>query len=292
MSFDFLKDRPLVANISGGKDSTAMALLFIENNLEFTPVFCDTGWEHEATYEYLNYLEKFVLKRTIKRLRNKKYFQTEVGGYEEMVLKDIFFPSNMIRKCTMDLKVYPQLDYMDEVRVQTGAKPISAVGIRKEESQARSVLGEFEEKDESTIWRPLIDWDFQKVVDIHKKHNVPPNPLYTKGFSRVGCFPCIFARKNEIKQAYHENPARFDRIRELEKTVKQLAKDKGRKDAQYSFFKRGHVDEVLEWALKNDNQQLFEEEYLSGCLTWGLCDSGLPRQLVSEEDYEKIQKEK
>jgi len=27
---------------------------------------------------------------------------------------------------------------------------------------------------------------------------------------------------------------------------------------------------VLEWALKNDDQlELFEEEYLSGCLTWG-----------------------
>jgi len=284
MSFDFLKDRPLVANISGGEDSTAMALFLIENNLKFTPVFCDTGWEHEATYEYLNYLEKFILKQTIKRLHNKKYFQTEIGGYEEMVLRDLSFPSNMIRKCTMDLKVNPQLDFMDELRIQTGAKPISAVGIRKEESQA---IGEFEEKDEMTIWRPLIDWDFQKVVDIHKKHNVPPNPLYTKGFSRVGCFPCIFARKNEIKQAYREDPVRFDRIRELEKTVKQIKKDK-----QYSFFKRGLVDEVLDWALKNDNQQFFEEEYLSGYLTWGLCDSGLPRHLVSEEDYEKIQKEK
>ena len=291
MNFDFLKERPLVANVSGGKDSTAMALYFIENNLDFEPVFCDTGWEHELTYEYLEYLEKFVLQKQIKRLRNKKYFNTDKGGYEEMVLKDLFFPTNMIRKCTIDLKVTPQLSYMEELREIHHKKPVSAVGIRKEESQARSVLGEFEEKDESTIWRPLIDWDFQQVVDIHKRHNVPPNPLYTKGFSRVGCFPCIFSRKNEIKQAYHEDPTRFDRIRELEKTVKQIAKDKGKKDAQYSFFKRGQVDEVLDWALKNDNHQLFEEEYLSGCLTWGLCDSGLPKNIVSQDDYVQISKD-
>jgi len=121
-----------------------------------------------------------------------------------MVLKDSFFPSNIIRKCTLDLKVTPQLKYIDELRLEKKKKPVSAVGIRKEESQARSVLGEFEEKDESTIWRPLIDWDFQQIVDIHKKHNVVPNPLYTRGYSRVGCFPCIFARKGEIEKIYKE----------------------------------------------------------------------------------------
>jgi 3'-phosphoadenosine 5'-phosphosulfate sulfotransferase (PAPS reductase)/FAD synthetase len=286
---DILKDRPLVANISGGKDSTAMALFFIENDLSFDPIFCDTGWEHEETYAYLDYLETIVLKRPIKRLRNEKYFTTEQGGYQELVKKNIFFPSNVIRSCTLELKVYPQLDYIDQIRSETKKKPISAVGIRKEESQARSTLSEFEEKDESTIWRPLIDWSFQKIVDIHKRHGVVPNPLYTRGFSRVGCFPCIFARKGEIKHAYREMPERFDIIRNLEQEVKTLAKDKGRKDATYSFFKRGLVDDVLDWALKSEDQmELFDEEYLSGCLTWGLCDSGLKRKIVSTDDYEKI----
>jgi 3'-phosphoadenosine 5'-phosphosulfate sulfotransferase (PAPS reductase)/FAD synthetase len=291
MIFDFLNGRPLVANISGGKDSTAMALFFIENNLDFDPIFCDTGWEHEETYAYLDYLETVVLKKPIKRLRNEKYFTSENGGYQELVRKNIFFPSNVIRSCTLELKVDPQLDYMDEVRASTKKKPISAVGIRKEESQARSVLSEFEEKDESTIWRPLINFTFQQVVDIHKRHNVTPNPLYTRGFSRVGCFPCIFARKGEIKHAYQEKPERFDTIRNLEKEVKELAKEKGRKDATYSFFKRGLVDDVLDWALKNEDQlELFDEEYLSGCLTWGLCDSGLKRKVVSTDEYETLKK--
>lgn len=290
MNLDFLKDRPLVANVSGGKDSTAMILMLMELNLDFEAVFCDTGWEHEQTYEYLDYLEKVVLKKEIKRLRNEKYFKTENrGGYEELVLNKIFFPSNVIRTCTLELKVAPQLDYMDEVRAKYKKKPISAVGIRKEESQARSKLGEFEEKDESTIWRPLINWTMDDVVAIHKRFNVLPNPLYTRGFSRVGCFPCIFARKSEIKHAFHESPERFDRIRKLESEVKELAKEKGRKDAVYSFFKRGNVDDVLDWALKNDDQmELFEEEYLSGCLTWGLCDSGLNKKVINELDYEKL----
>jgi hypothetical protein len=181
---------------------------------------------------------------------------------------------------------------MDEVRAKYKKKPISAVGIRKEESQARSKLGPFEEKDESTIWRPLIDWTVEDVIAIHKRFGVAPNPLYTRGFSRVGCFPCIFARKSEIKHAFQESPERFERIRQLETEVKELAKEKGRKEAVYSFFKRGNVDNVLEWALKNDDQlELFEEEYLSGCLTWGLCDSGLSKKVINELDYEKLSEE-
>lgn len=293
MNLDFLKDRPLVANVSGGKDSTAMILYLMELNLNFEAVFCDTGWEHEQTYEYLEYLEKFVLKQPIKRLRNEKYFKTDTrGGYEELVLSKIFFPSNVIRTCTLELKVAPQLEYMDEVRAKYKKKPISAVGIRKEESQARSKLGPFEEKDESTIWRPLIDWTVEDVIAIHKRFGVAPNPLYTRGFSRVGCFPCIFARKSEIKHAFQESPERFERIRQLETEVKELAKEKGRKEAVYSFFKRGNVDNVLDWALKTEDQlELFEEEYLSGCLTWGLCDSGLSKKVINELDYEKLSEE-
>lgn len=151
MNLDFLKDRPLVANVSGGKDSTAMALFLMDLGLDFEPVFCDTGWEHEETYAYLDYLEKVVLKKPIRRLRNEKFFNTAEGGFQEMIKTKVFFPTGNIRTCTLTLKVTPQLEYMDEVRALHHKKPVSAVGIRRDESQARSTLDEFEEKDESTI---------------------------------------------------------------------------------------------------------------------------------------------
>lgn len=48
-------------SLSGGKDSTALALLAIETKqpddvLDF--VFCDTGNEHPITYSYLEYLDR------------------------------------------------------------------------------------------------------------------------------------------------------------------------------------------------------------------------------------------
>ena len=48
-------------NISGGKDSTATLLLAIERDTQnLRAVFADTGHEHAATYDYLDYLESAV----------------------------------------------------------------------------------------------------------------------------------------------------------------------------------------------------------------------------------------
>lgn len=43
----------VVASVSGGKDSAAASLWLTEQGIEHRRVFCDTGWEHPATYEYL-----------------------------------------------------------------------------------------------------------------------------------------------------------------------------------------------------------------------------------------------
>ena len=44
----------VVANVSGGKDSTALSLHLAELGIEHRRVFADTGWEHPDTYAYLD----------------------------------------------------------------------------------------------------------------------------------------------------------------------------------------------------------------------------------------------
>jgi 3'-phosphoadenosine 5'-phosphosulfate sulfotransferase (PAPS reductase)/FAD synthetase len=59
-----------VVSVSSGKDSTALLLLALERCPPGTvvPIFCDTGNEHQAVYDYLAYLEQ-ALGVTITRLR-------------------------------------------------------------------------------------------------------------------------------------------------------------------------------------------------------------------------------
>mgnify|MGYP000557145803 CR=1 FL=1 len=41
-----------------------------------------------------------------------------------------------------------------------------------------------------------------------KKKKVEPNPLYQKGFKRVGCFPCVLARLREFELCWQDEEGR------------------------------------------------------------------------------------
>ena len=53
---DAIKGLPIIASVSGGKDSTAMLLALREADIPFRAVFADTGWEAPETYAYLDTL--------------------------------------------------------------------------------------------------------------------------------------------------------------------------------------------------------------------------------------------
>ena len=103
---DIIGDRPLIVSVSGGKDSTAMALWLIDQGLQdrCTFVFADTKWEHPDLYTYMaETLEPKIGQ--IHRVTSKKY----PGGMPDMVRQKGAFPSRMIRFCTEHLKVNPLL---------------------------------------------------------------------------------------------------------------------------------------------------------------------------------------
>ena len=276
----------IVASISGGKDSAAMSLHLKELGLEHRRVFMDTGWEHEATYEYL----RGELTRVIGPIE-------EISGplkMEALVLKKGMFPSRMRRFCTQQLKVFPMRDYIRGLQ-DAGEEILNTVGIRAAESEARSKLPEREwnETFDCEVWRPLIRWTEADVIEIHKRHGLKPNPLYLRGATRVGCWPCIFARKAEIRLMADTDPARVDRIRKLEADVTVVAK--ARKEAKGETLEnapawfqspmRGPngespctpIDDVVEWSRTSRGGKQYDMLEAAGrdpgCMRWGMCDT-------------------
>jgi phosphoadenosine phosphosulfate reductase len=40
---------------------------------------------------------------------------------------------------------------------------------------------------------PLFDWTRQQLLDFVAAHDVPINPLHSRGFASIGCAPCTRA---------------------------------------------------------------------------------------------------
>ena len=215
-----------IISLSGGKDSTACMLWALNNlkkaDLDF--VFLDTKWEHEAVYEYLDYLEK-ILDIRIKRI--------ESLGMFELCKKYKFMPNRRMRFCTKELKIKPFNKYLYENYVIKNIDFIVIKGIRREESQARADTEVFNETRQAWNYKrfivkslfPIVDWDTKKVFDYLKENNIEPNQLYKKGYSRVGCYPCIFANKEELKLLAGDEKY-LNRLRELEFEISKLVNKK------------------------------------------------------------------
>lgn len=293
-----LNGRRVVASISGGKDSAAMSLWLHELGIEHDRVFADTGWEHPLTYEYL----RGELTRAIGPI-------VEVRGerlMQDLIRKKGMFPSRKHRFCTSELKVKPLLAFMDDL----GDDIVNAIGIRADESASRASLPMWESPPdrEQEIWRPMIHRSEAEVIELHRRHGLKPNPLYLLGASRVGCFPCINARKAEIRFIAEQSPDRIAEIRALEEEVSAAAEAraaaKGHTLASLGYMrptffqapmqekpgpdrKRGMwpIDRVVAWsktARGGRRLELFHEQ-TDGCARWGMCE---PPSAQKEGDEE------
>jgi 3'-phosphoadenosine 5'-phosphosulfate sulfotransferase (PAPS reductase)/FAD synthetase len=169
-----LRDRKVIASVSGGKDSAAMSLWLTENGIEHERVFCDTGWEHPDTYRYLDEVLEPKLGR-IERLKPERDFV-------QLVVHKGMFPSRTRRFCTSELKVKPLARYLN-ARMDADGDLVNAVGIRAGESAARAKMPawEWQESFDCEVWRPLLSWSEEDVIACHTRHGLRPNPLYLRG---------------------------------------------------------------------------------------------------------------
>jgi 3'-phosphoadenosine 5'-phosphosulfate sulfotransferase (PAPS reductase)/FAD synthetase len=206
----------LIVSMSGGKDSTATALRVIESGLPARYVFADTGWEAQETYDYLDMLRE--------RLGITIDVVSENGGMVGAIRARAGFPARKQRWCTRMLKVNGIRAYHDALMEAEGVDTVSVVGIRAEESTDRAKMPVFGFDDlwGGYVWRPMIAATIEDVLTIHHRHGIPVNPLYRKGFSRVGCNPCIYATKEEIALTAEHFPQRINQIRELESECTSL----------------------------------------------------------------------
>jgi len=208
--------KTLIVPVSGGKDSQVVLSLALDEikrtKQRLVCVHQNTEFDHPDTYTQMENMEKFYgvkIQHTV----------NEFGGMFGFLEDGKYFPASIARGCTKSLKQIPFLAWLKKNEFNKDNCEIW-FGMRAEESAARNTkYGSKSAKEQMDLMEvsdfygsnkelratigsiptflPILDWTTKEVFAHIQEEGSPLNPLYGRGHSRVGCYPCLLSRKSE-----------------------------------------------------------------------------------------------
>ena len=117
----------------------------------------------------------------------------------------------------------------------------------------------------SNLINPIIDWTDEDVWEFLRSQGCESNPLYKKGFRRIGCICCPLGGAKNMKKelsiwpTYRNAYVRaFDRM--LEKTPKEKRE---RREKELGWIDGEHV---MRWWVGDDQFQITIDDYLNDAM--------------------------
>ena len=197
-----------ICGISGGKDSSALAVYLKDRVPQMEYFFCDTGAELPETYEFLTRLE-VILAKPIARLNADRGFDHWFEIFRGAL------PSPQMRWCTKNMKIKPLEKWI-------GDDPaVSYVAIRSDESNRKGYVST-KANIESRF--PFVEdgIDHGGVMRILEDAGIGL-PAYYEWRTRSGCYFCFYQRKAEWIGLAERHPDLFERAVAIEQKVLQDA---------------------------------------------------------------------
>jgi phosphoadenosine phosphosulfate reductase len=235
MSFEFY-NKPLVITYSGGKDSDVLLDLARKHlrPTDFEVINSHTSVDAPETVYHIREVFKDVRERgtkcTVHIPKDKDGNQITMWN---LIPKKKMPPTRLARYCCAVLKE------------TSTPNRICAVGVRASESSGRQGRDIFatkgktkkdayyyslehskevfeESKDRDPIWdcrlieqmrankdiivNPIYEWTDSDIWEYIRENNIKYNPLYDRGYKRVGCIGCPIASYKEMMKEFSEYP--------------------------------------------------------------------------------------
>lgn len=184
-----------ILSLSGGKDSTALAIYMHNRIPEMEYVFCDTEKELPETYEYLKKLEVYLGKPVV-------YLKHDGRGFDELLqARRGFLPSPQVRWCTEHLKIKPFEKYVGDDLCY------SYIGIRADEPHRKGYIST---KANIIAQYPFIEDGLRKedIIRLLDESGLGL-PEYYDWRSRSGCYFCFFQQRIEWVGLLENHPDLF-----------------------------------------------------------------------------------
>lgn len=279
---------PLIVCYSGGKDSDV--LLDVAKKClkpdEFEVLNSHTTVDAPETVYHIRdvfrELEKEGIKATIKMPR----YKGEPTSMWKLIVDKGIPPTRVMRYCCSVLKEASTPNRMAAVGVREaesikrrGRDVFATRGKTKDDAEYRSLqhtntmflidkrykdqphhecaLIEAAKKNKDTIVNPIYHWTDSDIWTYVKENNIKMNPLYAKGYARVGCVGCPLS--SHQKQELENYPKyKLNYIKAFDRMLRERER-RGMKFTKYDL-KTG--EEVYRWWLGDDPLQIRIEDIL------------------------------
>ena len=215
------------ANLSGGRDSTAMVIRFLELGEKIDYIlFCDTHYEFPQMLEYIKRLESYLLKRFNQRL-------TRLRSDEDLLFKWAFTYPITRGENQGKLRGLPKTIGLDYCTRELKAKPSRAFVKNKSPNAFKNEIligytynevenGRTSSLDYGVARYPLHEWGWKEAeIESYLREKGIANPLY-QHFERTGCFCCPKQSKKSLLSLWKFYPKEWEKCKEMEIRAKAL----------------------------------------------------------------------
>lgn len=221
---------------SGGKDS-AVLLDLVKKALpkkSFIVIFGDTGMEFPDTYQVVEETKRKCDEEDIPFYIAQSHFKPEDSW------KMFGPPARVLRWCCSVHKSTPQTIKMREIAGKNDYIGLDFVGVRKEESTARSEY-EYENYGKKQKGQyshnSILEWTSAEIWLYLYIHNLSINEAYKKGNSRAGCLFCPMGGNRGDYVQYKCYTKEIDKYISMIKEMN--ARNKGNEKALDSYIYAG-----------------------------------------------------
>lgn len=229
---------------SGGKDSDVVLDLVKRSGCKFDAHYNVSSVDAPETVYYIRNQHPEV-SFDFPRDRDGK-----VVTMWNLIPKHKIPPTRMMRYCCSDLKevngkgrlVVTGVRWAESTNrkknrglVNIGNRKDRSVTLNNDNDDTRLMVEHCYRK-QKTVLNPIIDWEDADVWEYIHSNNLPYNPLYDKGYNRIGCIGCPM---NSRRGAELE---KFPKIKELYLRAFRKMLDAYEKEAIWK-----NEDEVYDW---------------------------------------------
>lgn len=252
--------KPLLISYSGGKDSDVLLQLAKDAKIPFEVQHSHTTVDApETVYHIREVFEELKAEGINCYILHAKYKDGRRKTMWNLIEKRKMPPTRLVRYCCQQLKErstphrFIALGVRAEESVKRASRSVFENRVMKDKLKIQKSFDETQDayddaqthdevwdckfielakKNKDLLCNPIIEWTNQDVWSYIKDRGIKYNPMYDKGFNRVGCIGCPMAPRREREKEFALYPQykmnyikAFDRMLSAYTTKKPTWKD-------------------------------------------------------------------